>query len=118
MKLESCGLEGTIPKELGSLSKIEMLDLSGNNIGGSIPKELGDLISLEYLILFTMRLGGAIPTELGNLKKLKKLQVQTNQISDVSLPNEVCSLRESGTLTDLWVDCKDKVLCDCCTRCS
>ena len=59
-------LSGTMPSELGDLSKLAYLDLEGNQLSGPIPQELGDLASLAYLDLDYNRLSGPIPTNLGN----------------------------------------------------
>ena len=40
-------MTGDIPTELGSLSNLETLDLSGNQLTGDIPAELGNLSNLE-----------------------------------------------------------------------
>lgn len=40
---------GTIPKEFGGLTKLQLLDLRDNNLGGIIPGEIGSLLSLKRL---------------------------------------------------------------------
>ena len=49
--LESNGLVGEIPKELGSLSNLKRLELANNYLTGEIPRELGNLSDLETLLL-------------------------------------------------------------------
>ena len=41
--LEYVSLDGTIPTELGRLTKLEILDLELNKLSGTIPTELGNL---------------------------------------------------------------------------
>ena len=60
-------MSGEIPAELGSLTNLEGLYLSGNQLSGEIPAELGNLAYLERLYLRENRLRGEIPAELGNL---------------------------------------------------
>ena len=73
---------GAIPAELGSLTKLEVLDLSGlppmagapiPQFRGSIPAEFGNLRMLKELNLAYNDLIGPIPAELANLTKLEKL---------------------------------------------
>ena len=59
--LERNGLSGEIPPELGSLSKLEALDLSDNGLSGDIPPEIGNLSKLAVLFLNDNRLSGCVP---------------------------------------------------------
>lgn len=40
---------GDIPKELGDLAELELLDLRETNLSGSIPTELSRKLSLKHL---------------------------------------------------------------------
>ena len=79
--LADMGLNGKIPKELGSLANLQMLDLSDNKLTGPIPTDLGSLISLQYLNLSDNQLTGAIPTELGDLSNLESLYLGGNRLA-------------------------------------
>lgn len=81
-------LSGPIPPELGSLSNLERLDLSGNRLTGSIPAELGSLNSLEALSLLGNQLTGSIPAELGDPGNLADLDLSENQLTG-SIPPEL-----------------------------
>lgn len=48
---------------------VRILDLSNNKLNGSIPPELGNLSRLEYLYLTDNQLKGSIPPNLGNLSR-------------------------------------------------
>ena len=73
-------MRGSIPPELGTLDKLQRLDLSGNELRGLIPSELGNLQNLQYLNLDDNELSGSIPSELGNLQNLQYLNLAlTNQ---------------------------------------
>ncbi|KAJ4747163.1 Leucine-rich repeat protein kinase family protein [Rhynchospora pubera] len=49
INLSSCGLNGMIISDFGSLTSLERLDLSHNNLSGNIPDSLDKLVSLTYL---------------------------------------------------------------------
>ncbi|MDD9994217.1 MAG: hypothetical protein OXS35_00510, partial [Dehalococcoidia bacterium] len=62
LNLHDNQLSGEMPPELGNLSSLEVLLLSGNQLSG-IPPELGNLPNLRWLHLFHNRLSGEIPPE-------------------------------------------------------
>ena len=75
-------MTGDIPTELGNLSNLAWLDLSGNQLTGDIPTELGSLSKLETLDIgaswtnqhnWGNQLAGDIPRELGDLSNLTVL---------------------------------------------
>ena len=74
------GLSGTIPPELGRLSNLGRLDLSGNDLSGAIPPELGGLSNLWYLDLSSNDLSSAIPPGLGGLSNLQHLNLFENDV--------------------------------------
>ena len=85
------GLTGEIPAELGNLSNLETLNLSGNQLAGDIPTELGSLSNLETLVLSDNQLTGEIPTELVSLSNLETLDLVGNQLTG-EIPTELGSL--------------------------
>lgn len=85
LNLNGHSLKGTIPKELGQLSKLEVLDLGNvrgrkSSLAGKIPKELGNLSNLKMLKLDHNHLTGEIPQELTKLLNLKELDVRFNSL--------------------------------------
>ena len=59
--LSSKGLHGSIPAELGDLTKLRDLRLSSNSLAGSIPVEMGNLSNLQYFLLDNNGLTGEVP---------------------------------------------------------
>jgi hypothetical protein len=51
LTLDCNKLSGSIPSQLGNLSKLEWLGLNNNQLIGSIPSQLGNLSKLEWLCL-------------------------------------------------------------------
>eukprot|EP00899_Mesostigma_viride_P022722 jgi/Mesvir1/3634/Mv14937-RA.1 len=91
---------GSIPPELGSLRRLEVLYAGNNQLSGTIPHELGSLSSLEHLFLNDNQLSGSIPSELGSLHRLVLLYLHNNQLSGTIL-HELGSL---SSLQDLYLN--------------
>ena len=90
---------GTIPPELGNLTKLTHLIINGA-LTGSIPPELGNLSSLKRLDLGDNDLTGSIPPELGNLSNLEVLDLRDNRRLTGEIPLEVWNLWRTGTLQE------------------
>ncbi len=80
-------LRGTIPPELGSLSKLTLLHLYSNQLSGPISPELSKLANLEHLALSWNRLGGTVPPELGKLARLESLVLSGNRLTGTIPPD-------------------------------
>ena len=99
LELNENNLRGTLPPELGQLSKLESLIFAANPLTGGIPPELGQLVDLKELVFAGSELTGSIPSELGQLQKLETLQLHYNQLSG-SIPSELGQL---GALKELYL---------------
>ena len=101
------GLSGSIPRSLGRLGQLTLLDLSFNSLGGAIPIELASLKSLDTLDLSGNRLSGEIPPELGALKGLEILDLSDNRLSG-EIPAELTlltNLRYLGLSDNRFTGC-------------
>ena len=96
LNLSGNQLWGEIPSELGKLTSLISLDLSNNRLSGDIPPELGDLTSLNWLYLDGNQLAGEIPSELGDLS-LSYLDLSNNQLSG-EIPSELGDLTRLRSL--------------------
>ncbi|OAE27174.1 hypothetical protein AXG93_4009s1040 [Marchantia polymorpha subsp. ruderalis] len=83
LHLGNNALEREFPVELASLSKLEFLNinLGNNSLTGEIPPEFGGLENLEYLRLHVNVLTGGIPPELGRLQKMVYLILHSNNLT-------------------------------------
>ncbi|XP_015691317.1 probable LRR receptor-like serine/threonine-protein kinase At1g63430 isoform X2 [Oryza brachyantha] len=72
---------GSIPKGIGKLRNLIVLDLSINQLVGSIPSEIGDMPKMLKIDLHANRLDGAIPPELGKLSSLTELRLSNNSLT-------------------------------------
>ena len=95
------GLVGPIPGELGELSALQSLWLSGNDLSGYIPVELGSLANLKVLRLNSNPLAGPIPPELGRLANLEELNLQATGIEG-PIPPEFGNLAKLKRFDCLW----------------
>ena len=84
-------LNGPIPPEFGSLSRLEVVEFYYNRLSGTIPPELGKLKNLVHLGLYENRLEGEIPPELGNLPRLIDFYLSENRLTG-SIPAELANL--------------------------
>jgi Leucine-rich repeat (LRR) protein len=71
-----------------------MLDLSLNNISGELPNQLGTLSNLTYLVLSGNKLTGKIPSWVWALRKLFILELRGSKISGIVNEDHLNSLAD------------------------
>jgi Leucine-rich repeat (LRR) protein len=80
LNLSNNNLSGVIPANLGNLSNLQTLNLSSNQMTGEIPPELGNLTSLANLNLYNNQLGGSVPLE---ILDISSIQLDNNELTDL-----------------------------------
>jgi hypothetical protein len=73
-------LVGTVPPELGDLTKLRILKLMNNDLSGLFPDIWVDLDVLEYVDLSNNNFTGIMPSSLGSLLKLNTLYIENNNM--------------------------------------
>ncbi|XP_028214452.1 probable leucine-rich repeat receptor-like protein kinase At1g35710 [Glycine soja] len=93
LEVSGCGLQGTIPPDIGNLPKLTHLRLSYNSLHGEIPPSLANLTQLERLILSNNKFQGSIPRELLFLRNLTWLDLSYNSL-DGKIPPALANLTQ------------------------
>ncbi|GLT33874.1 hypothetical protein SLA2020_084290 [Shorea laevis] len=99
LSLESCGLIGSIPPQIGNLSFLRGINLAENIFQGQIPQEIGRLSRLRFLNLSTNALQGEIPGNLSFCSCLEVLNMSDNMLVG-KIPNslETLGMKRLNTL--------------------
>ncbi|RCV38619.1 hypothetical protein SETIT_8G157400v2 [Setaria italica] len=107
-------ISGSIPRDIGNLFNLQIVDFAQNNFTGTIPSSfsrltnlqgltlygnkfsgpistIGNLTELTYLYLGANGFSGGIPNTLGNLKKLLELDLSRNNFTG-SIPNALFNI--------------------------
>ncbi|CAN0902515.1 MDIS1-interacting receptor like kinase 2 [Linum grandiflorum] len=79
--IETTGLGGSIPEEIGNLKNLSLLAFGENQFSGSLPSSLGNLTELTILRLYANQLSGPLPPGIASLSKLTDIRLFTNQLS-------------------------------------
>ncbi|WVZ62655.1 hypothetical protein U9M48_012375 [Paspalum notatum var. saurae] len=74
-------LTGTIPPGFTNCSGLVTVDLSGNTISGDIPSSIHLLYKLQVLNIAKNQLDGSIPPSIGNLSLLRTIDLHTNNLT-------------------------------------
>lgn len=99
-------LTGSIPTQLGSLTRLTVLALQSNQLTGAIPASLGNLVMLMRLDLSFNNLFGSIPTRLAEAPLLEVLDIRNNTLSGSVPPGDY----SSKTLAFFYSLCNFKAL--------
>ncbi|KAL7194995.1 hypothetical protein ACSBR1_035250 [Camellia fascicularis] len=94
----SCNnFQGEIPKEIGDLKSLYVLNLSQNGFTGQVPSTLGNLKQLESLDLSLNNLIGEIPPQLASLTFLSVLNLSFNQLEGmIPRDNQIQTFTEAS----------------------
>ncbi|KAI8013066.1 MDIS1-interacting receptor like kinase 2 [Camellia lanceoleosa] len=93
LNLHWCNLTGSVPEEIGSLSKLTWLSLSANyHLEGLLPLTLGNLTQLVQLDISNTNISGPIPSSIGQLTNLTTLDLSLNHFNG-SIPPEIGKLK-------------------------
>ncbi|KAF9674577.1 hypothetical protein SADUNF_Sadunf10G0141500 [Salix dunnii] len=80
--LRNNSFTGIIPKGIGELKELEVLDFGYNNFSGPLPLDLGSSLSLAILLLDNNEQLSRLLPEIQHLEMLHEFQVEENQLSN------------------------------------
>ncbi|KAL3797543.1 hypothetical protein HJC23_009907 [Cyclotella cryptica] len=101
LNLNTFGLDGTIPPEIGTLQHMQNLSLSDNSLHGTLPSEIFDMNYMTELYLDGNNITSTLPPHVGNLNKLTMLSLSENEITG-PLPSEIGNLNNLTHLHLEW----------------
>lgn len=88
-------LTSAIPSAIGTLTSLQILDLSYTSFTSSIPTEIGLLEELKYLSFRNInkvgKISSALPTEIGLLRSLEHVDIAYNEVTG-TIPSEIGTL--------------------------
>ncbi len=71
-------LDGSLPEEMGQLTKLKYIESSETVFTGIIPTSFGNLVNLKELDFSLNQLSGRLPEEFGQLTKLENIALYGN----------------------------------------
>jgi hypothetical protein len=100
LDLTASNLLGTIPTELGSLTRLYRLAVGSNQLYGTLPSTLGNLVELEHFEVYRNNLTGPLllPESWKNLTRLKRILVHKNRFTG-TISSDFCLLDNLHSLT-------------------
>jgi len=100
LHLDANGLYGSLPEELGVLSRLTELNLSGNRLRGGLPSTVGIMTEMMFMELDGSELSGTIPTEIGLMTKMSEFYIHNNKIHG-KIPTQIGNL---STVLRVWLN--------------
>ncbi|XP_017214981.1 probable LRR receptor-like serine/threonine-protein kinase At3g47570 isoform X2 [Daucus carota subsp. sativus] len=79
-------LYGSIPREIGKLVNLRVLNLRYNNLTGTIPESIGELSQLGTIYLYDNSISGEIPISISNITQLSELHLFDNKLQGTIPP--------------------------------
>ena len=83
----SSKIGGTLPSELGYLSKLQEVRLPNNALTGTLPTEIGDWTDIRTINLSENQLSGELPSEIGVMSDLFYFSAENNAFSGADTDN-------------------------------
>ncbi|CAB9520390.1 STYKc [Seminavis robusta] len=79
--LQTLGLSGTIPREIGHLHSVKHLHLDQNDLTGMLPQSMRHMSQLREFTATRNSLSGHLPSFLGQMASLRHIELSKNHFS-------------------------------------
>jgi hypothetical protein len=116
ISLFSNNVKGTIPADLGLLTELNFLYLSGNALTGTLPASIGQWTALLVFTVSNNALTGTIPASIGNWSQIWYAYFFENNFTG-TIGNSICPYISRPNGEQLEADCLTEINCTCCTKC-
>jgi len=83
IRLYETGMTGYLPKSMGRLKRLQILNLRGNEIGGELPSNLGLCRNMKVVRLNANNFTGELPMSLYLSENIEELNLRNNSFSGV-----------------------------------
>lgn len=117
LKLNNCGLRGSIPSWIGYLTSLAQFDASRNSLSGSLPQSIST-VPFQYLNLSSNSLTGAVPFGLhADYLDLTKNSFTGGCVTNINATGS-CDIRTAGVVCSCGSFCLSDHNCSTCTTTS
>ncbi|XP_024195939.1 putative receptor-like protein kinase At3g47110 [Rosa chinensis] len=80
LNLQAQKLAGSVPPSIGNLTYLTGINLINNNFYSAVPQEMGSLLRLQYLNMSQISFGGTILTNISRCTQLTMIDVFSNKL--------------------------------------
>lgn len=85
--------QSSLPEHLFSMSALQVLDLSTNNMNGYLPSSISQInTNLQFVSLYGNKIKGSIPSGIANLQNLIHLDLSNNTLTGL-IPTEIGDMK-------------------------
>ena len=103
--------EGILGHQISAAENLTYVGAGHTNFGGTVPTEIGLLSKLVELDLSgSAHMSGSLPTELGLLQNLQRVDIRESGLTG-ALPREFCFPNENQTKVEVLADCSQIICC-------
>ncbi|KAG7368355.1 two component regulator [Nitzschia inconspicua] len=97
LDVSGCQFSGPLPPNIGGLSSISIFNIEENFFSGHIPSEIGGMVQAKSLLLGSNSFTGEVPSEIGSIASLERLVMKSSKLSG-TIPTQLSGLERLSHL--------------------